>query len=381
VSRPPFTTTAPRIADVIAHPLRVTLPKTQVTGARAFPAIELVVVEVRTACGIVGWGETLGRTGAPAYAAAIERLLKPVLIGEPVFDAARLWERMRRVLTGRPGGMLIEAIAGVDIALWDIMGKAAGLPVHALLGGMGRSHVEAYASSINWTDDAGAAAEIEAALALGFRSIKVKIGRPAHKALARAALARRVAGDTIELSVDANWAFDLDEARTVARGLGDLGYAWFEEPVVPEDIEGYRMLRAASAVMLAAGESDFVATQARDLIAARAVGLIQPDVARAGGITETRRIADLAQAFHVAYAPHVGWSGAVCVAASLQLAAAQPNFRIFECMVFENPLRDAFTTVLTGDRTQLVDGRLAVPQGPGLGIDVDRAALARFRAD
>jgi D-galactarolactone cycloisomerase len=150
---------------------------------------------------------------------------------------------------------------------------------------------------------------------------------------------------------------------------------------VPEDIEGYRLLRAKSDVRLAAGESDFTAIDARDLIATRAVGLIQPDVARAGGITETKRIADLASAFHVAYAPHVGWSGAVCVAASLQLAAAQPNFQTFECMVFDNPLRDDLLVERVGDRHDLVDGALAVPTGPGLGITVDRAALKRYRAE
>jgi L-alanine-DL-glutamate epimerase-like enolase superfamily enzyme len=184
----------------------------------------------------------------------------------------------------------------------------------------------------------------------------------------------------VKLSVDANWAYDLDEAVEVAAGLADLGYWWFEEPLVPEDVAGYRMLRAKSRVRLAAGESDFTVEQARDLVSERLVGVIQPDVARAGGISETRRIADLADAFHVAYAPHVGWSGAICAAASLQLAAYAPNFLTFECMVFANPLRDAFTTPLAGDRTQLEDGQLVVPQAPGLGVEVDRAALARFRA-
>jgi galactonate dehydratase len=371
----------PLVIDrVVAHPLKCRLPVTQVTGARAFPEIELVVVEVTTRCGVTGWGECLGRTGSVAYAAAVEALLAPAVIGEDARDAARLFGKMQRLLTGRSGGMLIEAIAGVDIALWDVMGKAAGLPVAKLLGGMGRAKVDAYASSINWTDDKGAAEEIEAALALGFRQIKVKIGKPVDRALARCSLARRVAGDAVKLCVDSNWAYDLDEAVEVAAGLADLGYWWFEEPLVPEDVAGYRMLRQKSRVRLAAGESDFTVEQARDLVSERLVGVIQPDVARAGGISETRRIADLADAFHVAYAPHVGWSGAVCAAASLQLAAYAPNVLTFECMVFANPLRDAFCAPLVGDRTQLVEGQLEVPQTPGLGVEVDRRALERFRA-
>jgi L-alanine-DL-glutamate epimerase-like enolase superfamily enzyme len=367
-----------RISDVIAHPLRATLPDAQRTSQGDWPSLDIVVVEVRTDAGIVGWGECLARTSSPAYAAAVETLLKPVLIGRNPFETASLWRAMRGRLTGRAGGMLVESIAGVDIALWDIMGKVAGLPVHRLLGGAGRRQILAYASSINWGDDARAEAETRDCLARGFRAIKVKIGQTPRAAIARAELIRKIAGPEIRLSVDANWAFDLDEATQVGEALAALDYWWFEEPIVPEDIDGYRRLRERTKVRLAAGESDFVATQARDLIATRSVGVIQPDVARAGGITETRRIADLADAFHVAYAPHVGWSGAICAAASVQLAAAQPNFLVYECMIFANPLREDLLTRRVGSFQDLVDGHAAVPEGPGLGVEIDRDALARF---
>jgi galactonate dehydratase len=280
-----------------------------------------------------------------AYAAIVDRLLKPAVVGKRALDIAARWQDMRRPLTGRTGGMQVEAIAGVDIALWDIAGKAAGLPLHRLLGGMGRPRVLAYASSINWGDDARAEAETRAVLARGFRSIKVKIGGPPAKAIRRAELIRKVAGDDVELSTDANWAFNVDEAAAVGDALAGLGYSWFEEPIRPEDLDGYAALRARTRVRLAAGESDFTAEDARELIATRSVGVIQPDVARAGGVTETRRIADLADAFHVAYCPHVGWSGAICAAASLQLAAYAPNFHAFECMVFDNPLLDRLSRV------------------------------------
>jgi galactonate dehydratase len=367
-----------RISDVIAHPLRATLPDAQRTSQGDWPSLDIVVVEVRTDAGIVGWGECLARTSSPAYAAAVETILKPVLVGRNPFETASLWRAMRGRLTGRAGGMLVESIAGVDIALWDIMGKVAGLPVHRLLGGAGRRQILAYASSINWGDDARAEAETRDCLARGFRAIKVKIGQTPRAAIARAELIRKIAGPEIRLSVDANWAFDLDEATQVGEALAALDYWWFEEPIVPEDIDGYRRLRERTKVRLAAGESDFVATQARDLIATRSVGVIQPDVARAGGITETRRIADLADAFHVAYAPHVGWSGAICAAASVQLAAAQPNFLVYECMIFANPLREDLLTRRVGSFQDLVDGHAAVPEGPGLGVEIDRDALARF---
>ena len=167
----------------------------------------------------------------------------------------------------------------------------------------------------------------------------------------------------------------------VGHALAKLDYWFFEEPIVPEDIAGYAHLRSAVAVMLAAGESDFTVAHAAQLLKDRLVGIIQPDVARAGGISETRDIATLAQAFNVGYAPHVGWSGAVCAAASLQLAAAMPAFTSFECMFIANPLRDELTTEPVGAATSLVDGQLAVPQGPGLGVQINWDAVARYRVD
>ncbi|WP_199085065.1 mandelate racemase/muconate lactonizing enzyme family protein [Bosea sp. ASV33] len=370
---------ASRIARIDVHPLRATLPKVQRTSQGDYPAIELVVVEVETEDGTVGFGEGLCRRGAAGYARFIEDALVPRLIGRDGADRRALWKAMRAALSGRPGGQVVEAIAAVDIALWDIAGKQAGQPIHRLLGGMGRKEVAAYASSINWLDDATVEAEVAAALKAGFREIKVKLGHPLRDAVARAKLIRRLAGDDIALYVDANWAYDVDDAMIVGRALADLGYGFFEEPIAPHDREGYRRLAQHLPIRLAAGESDFVAGEALTMLQDRSLGLIQPDVTRSGGITETWRIAELAATFNTDYAPHVGWSGAICVAASLQLAAAAESFRTFECMVYENPLRDAFTRPLVGEGSQLIDGKLAIPQGPGLGIEIDREALARFR--
>lgn len=368
-----------RIAKITAHPLRATLPKVQRTSQGDYPSIEIVVVEVEVEDGTIGFGEGLCRRGAAGYARFMEDALLPRLIGRDAADRRALWKAMRGALSGRPGGQIVEALAAVDIALWDIAGKQAGQPIHRLLGGMGRKEVAAYASSINWLDDATVEAEVAAALRAGFREIKVKLGHPLRDAVARAKLVRRLAGDDIALYVDANWAYDVDDAMIVGRALADLGYGFFEEPIAPHDREGYRRLAQHLPIRLAAGESDFVAGEALTMLQDRSLGLIQPDVSRAGGITETWRIAELAATFNTAYAPHVGWSGAICVAASLQLAAAAETFRTFECMVYENPLRDAFTRPIVGEGAQLVEGKLVVPQGPGLGVEVDREALARFR--
>jgi D-galactarolactone cycloisomerase len=371
--------TARSIAKIVSHPLRAVLAKTQRTSQGDYPAIEIVVVEVVSSDGIVGYGEGLARRGAAAYARLIDEVLAPRLIGKDPADRRALWKAMRAVLSGRPGGQLVEAIAAIDIALWDIAGKAANQPIHQLLGGMGRTRVPAYASSINWLDDATVEGEVGAALAAGFREIKVKLGHPLKDAIARARFIRRLAGDDIALYVDANWAYDVDDALIVGRALADLGYGFFEEPIAPHDRAGYRRLAQHLPIRLAAGESDYVASEALAMLQDRSIGLIQPDVARSGGITETWRIAELAASFNTAYAPHVGWSGAICVAASLQLAAAAETLRTFECMVYANPLRDAFTQPVVGEGSQLVDGELTVPQGPGLGIEIDRAMLARHR--
>jgi L-alanine-DL-glutamate epimerase-like enolase superfamily enzyme len=274
--------------------------------------------------------------------------------------------------------MLIEAIAGIDIALWDLAGKAAGQPVWRLLGGAGRREVMAYASSLNWGDDARAERELAAALERGFRQVKVKIGKPADAAVRRVRMLRRLAGDDVLLAVDANWIYDADEAIAVGRALADEAYAWFEEPIHPDDHAGYRHLRRHLPIRLAAGESDFTAGDSASLVEDRTLGLVQPDVARSGGITETWRIAEHAALHHVAYAPHVGWSGGVCAAASVHLAAAAESFLTFECMVFDNPLRQALTRPVVGDVGGLsTTGTMLVPDAPGLGVAIDPEALAR----
>ena len=366
------------IEQVIAHPLRARLPKPQRTSQGDYASIELVVVEV-TADGLTGWGEGLARRGVAGYAHLIETVLAPQIVGRGAHDRRALWRAMRATLTGRPGGQIVEAIAAVDIALWDLAGKAAGQPISRLLGGMGRAEIQAYASSINWLDDATAEQEVAAALACGFTQIKVKLGQPVAAAIARARLVRRLAGDAVELFVDANCAFDVHEAITVGHALAASGYTVFEEPIRADDRAGYARLAQHLPLRLAAGEGDYVAAEAVQMLADRSIGLVQPDVARAGGITEAWRIAELAAVFNTGYAPHVGWSGAICAAASLQLAAAAEACRTYECMVYANPLRDRLLTHPVGEKEQLRHGKLPVPGGPGLGIDIDREVLAEFR--
>jgi len=368
-----------RITDVIAHPLTQRLPKSTVTSWGAYSDVSIVLVEVRTDAGITGVGESLARFSPKAYAELIESSLKPRLIGKDPRDIGAHWLSMRRALSGRPGGMLIEAIAGVDIALWDILGKAAGLPVYKLLGGVGRKEVAVYAASVNWVDDAEADRELADYIERGFNRIKVKIGQPVKDACRRIERLRKRAGDDIELYVDANWAYKLDEAVEVGRALSANGYGWFEEPLAPENEQGYEELRRLCDVPLAAGESNYTVDQAMRLVMNRTLSVLQPDVARSGGISETRRMAELARNHDVAYAPHIGMSGIVCETASVHLAAAMPNFRVMESETDASPFKTQLADLAPGSIRQK-NGMLDVPERPGLGLEINWDAVRSLRS-
>ncbi|MGR3393531.1 mandelate racemase/muconate lactonizing enzyme family protein [Pseudooceanicola nanhaiensis] len=368
------------IADVIAHPLTHRLPAPTQTSWGRYDRVSIMLVEVRTEAGLVGFGESLARFAPRAYGELVEAALKPRLIGQSALAIGANWALMRRALSGRAGGMLIEAMAGVDIALWDIAGRAAGQPVWRLLQGERRDAVPVYAASVNWGDEDRIAEEqARDFVSRGFASLKVKIGRPASVACRRIERIRAAVGDQVELTADANWAYDLDDAVTVSEALAANGYAWFEEPLRPEDEQGYRMLRDRCDVPLAAGESNYTLDQAAPLVEDRTLSVLQPNITRAGGITETLRMARLAAAHDVAYAPHVGMSGILCEAASLHVAAAMPNTRIMECPCSANLFKSDLADLGAGSE-RAKQGLLKVPEGPGLGLEIDREALGRMKA-
>ena len=367
------------IAEIIVHPLTQRLEQPTQTSWGRYDAVSILVVEVRTSSGLTGFGEALARFAPNAYAALVTDALAPPLIGADALAIGANWSRMRRALSGRAGGMLIEAIAAIDIALWDIVGKAAGLPIWRLLGGMGRKAVPVYAASINWGDDAAADAAVDDFIGRGFDRIKIKIGGPHQEAIRRIERVRQRAGDAVELTADANWAYRLDAAIEVGRALAAQGYAWFEEPLRPEDEGGYAELQRRCAVPLAAGESNYTLDQARGQIERRELSFLQPNITRAGGLSETRRMAEHARAHDVAYAPHVGMSGIICEVASLHLAAAQANTAVVECACPPNRFKEGLADLAPGYQ-RARNGMLEVPQGPGLGISIDRHALAALRA-
>ena len=371
-----------RIESVRSIPLLVTLDSPQRTGVATYTKLATNLVEIRSDDGIVGYGECLARYSPRIWAGIVDDLLAPLVLGADPFDTERLWTSMFRDLrsfSGHSRGMLVECIAGIDIALWDLKARALGVPLYRLLGGATRTHLAAYASSVMQRDRDAMVADAAALVERGFQAIKIKVGIGVAADAACVAAIRRAVGDGVELMLDANGAYRAADAIDLARRVEELRITWLEEPVVADDLEGYERIRAATAIPLAAGEAEFSRYGVRDLLARGVIDVLQPDVARSGGVSETMKIIALAAAHHVAYAPHVGFSAAVCVATTLHLAAVAPNFQTYECIYTANPLREHLATSPVGGPEHLVHGKIPVPDGPGLGVELDPDAIRRFR--
>jgi len=363
------------IAALTAYPLAT--PQPAWSGRSG--SVKGLVVEVVTKDGRSGFGEAFSPAAPQAAASIVEATLSPLLLGADENAIGGLWEQMRRALVTPVGGAGAEAISAIDIALWDLLGQRLDAPIHTLLAGHGRSRVPAYASFIGWIPDAQAVAVAERAVALGFRQIKVKISPPLDAALARVALIRDAVGEGVALVADPNGAFDFPAAVTLARRLAELGYLWLEEPLDPADVAGLARLNAHGILPLAAGESEYGPRGAIALVSAGAVDLLQPDCGRIGGITGFMRAAMAAASLGVPFAPHHA-GGPVKAAAALHLAAALPEFRIMECSLLRTPLHDDLTEQPVAHPCLLdTEGTLPVPDGPGLGITVNRDALRRMR--
>jgi D-galactarolactone cycloisomerase len=332
---------------------------------------ETVLVRVTTDDGTYGWGEALAPVAPEVVQAIVDRLLAPVLIGADPRQVRPLWTTLSGLMRerGHLVGHQADALAAVDIALWDLAGKAYGAPVHALLGGAFRTSVPTYVSGLPRPTDDERAALATQWTAQGVRAIKLHLGNGVDADLATVD-AVRATHPELRVAVDAHWAYDLADALRLGRGL-DERRAWFlEAPLVPEDVDGHRELAAAIVTPVAVGEALRNRYEFRTWLAARALDLCQPDVARTG-ITEAMAVADLASAFHVPVAPHHSVGLGVSIAAGLHVAAAIEVTPAFE---FQPATMAVANRILT---TPLAGGPVAftLPDSPGLGIDVDLTTL------
>jgi D-galactarolactone cycloisomerase len=338
------------------------------------PQAQTCLVKITADDGTSGWGEAHAPLGPAATKAVVDDVLAPLLLGQDPFAIERHWEYMygSQRLRGHVAGFQMEAIAGVDIALWDLAGKLLDLPVYRLLGGPFRTDLPAYASGVPGATPDERAENAMRFVAEGYTALKTSIGRGDIDAdlAGVAAIIDAVAGRG-DVLVDAHGAYAADLALTVGRRLEALGVAWFEDPLPPEDIAGYARLAAALDMPVAGGETECTRWQVDERLRAGAFDVILPDVCRAGGISEGRRIADVARLHNVRWAAHVSMGSSIHVAAAAHLAAASPNFLVFEFPSAPNPLGDVLLTTPLHPE----GGFLRVPDGPGLGVSFDEARL------
>lgn len=367
-----------KIQDVRAYTLSVPLRKPWKIAGITMSEMTAGVVEVETDTGLVGYGEALTRLGPEATCEIVRSILKPVVLGADPMKIDVLWEKMFATMKSRGHwkGFMIEAISGVDIALWDLLGKALNQPVSTLLGGRYRENLEAYASSIMLMDRSEMVREAQDLVQQGFKKIKVKIGLDVETDWGNIRAIREAVGPQIGIMLDANSGFSTEEAIRLGTRLEPLDILWIEEPVPPYDLEGYARLSETLRIPIAAGESEFTRWGFRDLILRGKVSVIQPDITRCGGFTEGRKIAALASAHGVRIAPHTGASGAISIAAAVHYAASLPDLYIYEHMYTENPLRE---DLLKDPVLACEKGIIRVPEGPGLGIELDPRKVKKYR--
>ncbi len=348
-----------------------------------------LVILVHTDEGLTGVGEVdsapeavRALVDAPG-SHAIANSLKELLVGEDPLDVERLWHKMYRglIYIGRRG-IALHALSGIDIALWDIKGKAEGKPVAELIGTPKRDRVRAYASMLMPDEPDEVRAKVSALRDQGFTAVKLgwgPLGKDAERDVELAAAAVEAAGDGGTILIDAGLGYVADAGRAigVAEQLNELGVFWLEEPFEPDEYEAYAELADAVEIRVAAGEQDTTLWGFRELIERGHVDLIQPDVTRCGGITELLRIAEFADSRGVETVPHA-WKSGIIKAASLHVNAVLRNALFQEYCVAETPIN----TLLTKQRLPIDDeGFVAVPSGPGLGIDLDEDILAQYRVD
>ena len=353
-------------------------------GAGSYGTFTATLVTLTTDDGITGIGECIARKAPRVTDRVVRDLLWPVVEGRDPRDTAGIWDDMFKQLRawGHYRGFVQEAMSGIDQALWEIVAKAQGVPLYKALGGAGRTSVPVYGSKVYTAPlDQMARSVQDNVVRAGHKAFKIQLGRSAESGGYRADIdvarvCREAAGPGILMGADVNSAYDAATAIKVAHEIAKYDLWFLEEPVYPDDIDGYEMIRRSQPIPLAGGESEFGIFGFREILRRRAMDIVQPDVARIGGFTAGMRLGTLVHAHNVRYAPHTGFSCGVAQLASLHLGAAVPNLAAVEWMfITENPLAEIFTQPLPKAKDGVVD----LPATPGLGLEVDMKKVAKYR--
>ncbi|MCY3822306.1 MAG: mandelate racemase/muconate lactonizing enzyme family protein [Nitrospinae bacterium] len=356
-----------KIRSLEALPLKVPLKKTFQSSLGVYTHLDVIVVHLHTERGPSGTGFTmgLGGEGGSAMAPYIENELAPFAIGQDALAPEALWNRMWAPNKARMrGGLGLYSLSAVDIACWDIVAKVAGLPLNRLLGGF-RQKVPVYGSG-GWhtLPDSELLEEAQEAASLGMSGYKLKIGT--NRDQERLDFLRKNMGEDFILFCDANQNYNVREAVEVSSMLAEYGVAWFEEPVLADCVDDLAEVAGKSMVPTAAGENAYMRWGFREICERRAVGFLQPDVCRCGGVTEFVKIAHLADAFNISLSSHLAHE------LSVSLVGATPRGYMVEYMEFFSP--DDFTQDFT-----VSDGYIHVPETPGHGVEFTADALERYK--
>lgn len=378
-----------KIVDIKTHVLKSKLEVPFAFSQGWVHQRSATLVEVITDEGISGWGEAFAQGLEPPEIAAtvIEKALKPLVIAHNPLDIEVLWHRMYHMTRdfGRKGSVM-AGISAIDVALWDIAGKVRNEPVYQLLGGAFRAVVQPYATGFYRIEGQGEgerlAAEAIGHFEAGFRLMKVKLGYGVDDDIhVMSQIAEAVDLSQVRFMVDTNHAYGRSEAMRLGRALERYDLGWYEEPVVPEDLASYTALRNTLSMPIAGGENEHGLFGFKTLLAADAVDIAQPDLGSCGGISAARHIVALAHAHGVMTNPHV-WGSAVAQAASLQMLAAIPvtHHSLFAGAPILEYDRSShpFRRQLVANPIDMRDGIVAIPDGPGLGIEINRDVVAYY---
>lgn len=347
----------------------------------------ILLLEIITDDGISGWGEAFGN--AYVNRTIIEKVYAPQVVGQNIFDTSRIWDQLYNSMRDNgQKGCAVEAISAIDTALWDLKGKYTHLPVWRLLGGAYREEVIPYATGLYRTHSKNIQhdlmSEAEKYVEQGFQAIKMKIGFGVEEDIKTVGNIRSVIGWQTALMVDANHAYNTATALRLARELEEYEILWLEEPVVPENIEGYVELRQKTSIPIAGGEAEFTRYGFRNLIQKRAVDIVQPDCCVTGGFTEFMTIAKMATLEQIQCYPHI-WGSAVALHIGIHCAFALPHYpdSLHPAPVYLEYDRtpNIFREQLAYRKLEIQDGKLYLEEAEGLGVEIDRDLIEKYRID
>ena len=385
-----------KITSIKSHVLRYELEKELGYSQQYYKFRTAHLVEVQTDEGITGWGECFGPGNiALANKFIVEKVIQPLIIGEDPLNKEHIWHKVYNLLrdSGQKG-MPIQALSGVDIALWDILGKKTNTPLYQLVGGKCNEQIPVYGYGMMLQKKSTSELidlfkqEATQIKSKNFKAMKMKVGVGPADDLKLVRAVREIVGQDFKLMVDANHAYNLNDALYVGRGLDELDIFWFEEPVAPEDYDGYRELKQKINTNIAGGEAEFTKYGWNELIKKRCIDIAQPEVCGLGGITENLKVSALAQANFIPVINHV-WGSAVSIATNLHLLTAQPDmpgglFPSKSMLEFDTTEKNIFITELPTESFSVLDqvkqnnGFASISDNPGIGITPNQDFIKEY---